>query len=66
MGVKAMDPAILQNQYPVCILHAGNTLCNDNLCRPRYFCLESPADIGVGSCIYRTCGIVKDQYFRFL
>ncbi len=62
MGTKSVDLAVIHNDDPVCILDTGNTLCNDQLGGIRDFFCKSSADTCVCGSIYRTGGIIQNQY----
>lgn len=66
MGTKSVDLAVVHNDDAVCILDTGNTLGDDQLGGIRDLFCKSTADFCVCGSIYRTGGIVQDQYLRFL
>ena len=65
MGSKAMNPAFIHNNDPVCILNTGNPLRNDQFRGVRYFLPEGSPDLRIRSSIDRTGAVIQDQYFRF-
>src|SRR5699024_1030843 len=66
MGVKSIDPSVVQYKDPVCGLYTGNTLGNNDLGSSWDLFSKSGPDTGVSCRIYRTGGVIQDQDLRFL
>lgn len=61
----SIDNTVVKNDYFICILNGGYTLCNDNFGSMGNFFKESLSDKGIGFGIDSTCGVVKNENFRF-
>ena len=66
MSSKSADFSLIHDNDPVRTLNTGNTLCNDQLGSIRNFFCKSSSDTCICGSIYRTCGIIQNQYFGFL
>lgn len=61
MGIKSADLSVVQYQYPVGVLNAGNSLRHDQLCGSGDFFRESLPDFCVCGGIHGAGGIVQNQ-----
>ena len=61
MCAKAIDLSILHDDDAVCILYAGDTLRDDQLCRIWYALAEGTPDICVSSRVYGARTVIEDQ-----
>ena len=66
VGTKTVDLTVIHNDDPVRVLDAGNTLCDDQLGGIRDLLGKGTADPCVCGSIYRTGGVIQDQYLRLL
>ena len=66
VGVKAADPAVVQHQDAVRVLHTGNALGNDDLGGSGDYRLQGIPDFGIRGRIHGAGGIVQNQHFGLL
>ena len=66
MASKTIYFSVLHDNDAVCVLHTGNTLCNDQLCRFRNLSQECLPDFRVGCGIDSTCTVIQNQHLWFL
>ena len=66
MASKTIYFSVLHDNDAVCVLHTGNTLCNDQLCRFRDLGQECLPDFRVGCGIDSTCTVIQNQHLWFL
>ena len=64
MGAKAVDPAVVQHQDAVRVLHAGDPLGNDNLGGAGDAAGEGLADFAVRGGVHGAGGVVQDEHLR--
>ena len=62
MAVKGTDPTVVQHQDPVCPLHTGDPLGDDDLRDAGDLPGKCIPDPGVGGSIHCAGGIVQDQH----
>ena len=65
MASKTIYFSVLHDNDTVCVLHTGNTLCNDQLCRFRNLGQECLPDFCIGCGIDSTCTVIQNQHLWF-
>ena len=66
MCAKSVDLALFHYDDAIRILHAGDTLGDDQLRRIRDLLPKCPSDLGIRRGVDRAGTVVKDQDLRFL
>ena len=64
--VKAVDPPVVHDDDPVAVLHRGDALRDDELCRIRDLLPERLADLCVCRRVHGTGRVIQNQNLRLL